>query len=65
MSAILESYASDDRQHVDYEAISRSEEFRRYGSTNVMFYILFISLYNVNANVFQIFSPINQLYFMI
>ncbi|KAG5037091.1 hypothetical protein AAZX31_07G077400 [Glycine max] len=30
MSAILESYASDDRQHVDYEAISRSEEFRRY-----------------------------------
>ncbi|RDX91371.1 hypothetical protein CR513_26662, partial [Mucuna pruriens] len=30
MSAILESYASDDRQHVDYEAISKSEEFRRY-----------------------------------
>ncbi|KAJ0096219.1 hypothetical protein Patl1_15712 [Pistacia atlantica] len=30
MSAILESYASDDRCHVDYVAISRSEEFRRY-----------------------------------
>ncbi|KAK7292554.1 hypothetical protein RJT34_15405 [Clitoria ternatea] len=30
MSAILESYASDDRQHLDYGAISRSEEFRRY-----------------------------------
>lgn len=30
MSAILESYASDDRKHVDYAAISRSEEFRRY-----------------------------------
>ncbi|TKY63807.1 DEP domain-containing protein 1B [Spatholobus suberectus] len=30
MSAILESYASDDRQHVDYGAISKSEEFRRY-----------------------------------
>lgn len=30
MSAILESYASDDRQHLDYVAISNSEEFRRY-----------------------------------
>ncbi|KAL1292251.1 hypothetical protein HN51_060708 [Arachis hypogaea] len=30
MSAILESYASDDRKHVDYVAISKSEEFRRY-----------------------------------
>ncbi|BAT97834.1 hypothetical protein LR48_Vigan11g044500 [Vigna angularis] len=30
MSAILEAFASDDRQHVDYEAISKSEEFRRY-----------------------------------
>ncbi|MED6135176.1 hypothetical protein PIB30_043794 [Stylosanthes scabra] len=30
MSAILESYASDDRRHVDYVAISKSEEFRRY-----------------------------------
>nr|XP_004513602.1 uncharacterized protein LOC101491109 isoform X2 [Cicer arietinum] len=30
MYAILESYASDDRQHVDYVAISKSEEFRRY-----------------------------------
>jgi hypothetical protein len=33
MSAILESYASDDRQHVDYGAISKSEEFRRYDNT--------------------------------
>ncbi|CAK8560939.1 unnamed protein product [Lathyrus sativus] len=30
MSAILESYASDDRRRVDYAAISKSEEFRRY-----------------------------------
>lgn len=30
MSAILESYASEDRCHVDYLAISNSEEFRRY-----------------------------------
>ncbi|GAV69834.1 Glutaredoxin domain-containing protein/DEP domain-containing protein/DUF547 domain-containing protein [Cephalotus follicularis] len=30
MSAILESYASDDRTHVDYFSVSKSEEFRRY-----------------------------------
>ncbi|XP_010529868.1 PREDICTED: uncharacterized protein LOC104806584 isoform X2 [Tarenaya hassleriana] len=30
MSAILESYASEDHSLVDYVAISRSEEFRRY-----------------------------------
>lgn len=30
MSAILEAYASDDRRHIDYAAISKSEEFRRY-----------------------------------
>ncbi|XP_057961274.1 uncharacterized protein LOC131153168 [Malania oleifera] len=30
MAAILESYASDDRNHVNYEGISKSEEFRRY-----------------------------------
>ncbi|XP_051148513.1 uncharacterized protein LOC127263498 [Andrographis paniculata] len=30
MSAILESYASDDRSHLDYIGISNSEEFRRY-----------------------------------
>ncbi|KAL8144408.1 hypothetical protein V2J09_017440 [Rumex salicifolius] len=30
MSAILESFASDDKQFVDYMAISNSEEFRRY-----------------------------------
>ncbi|KAK6931829.1 Glutaredoxin [Dillenia turbinata] len=30
MSAILESYASEDRCHIDYDAIGNSEEFRRY-----------------------------------
>ncbi|XP_022726447.1 uncharacterized protein LOC111282574 [Durio zibethinus] len=30
MSAILEAHASDDRCHVNYYAISKSEEFRRY-----------------------------------
>ena len=30
LSAILESYTSDDRRHVDYIGISNSEEFRRY-----------------------------------
>ncbi|KAF5737799.1 hypothetical protein HS088_TW13G00689 [Tripterygium wilfordii] len=30
MSAILESYTSDNRCHVDYANISKSEEFRRY-----------------------------------
>ncbi|TXG56944.1 hypothetical protein EZV62_018257 [Acer yangbiense] len=30
MSAILESYASNDGSHVDYGSITRSEEFRRY-----------------------------------
>ncbi|CAN8269435.1 unnamed protein product [Cochlearia groenlandica] len=30
MSAILESYSSDDHSHVNYTNISQSEEFRRY-----------------------------------
>lgn len=30
MSAVLESYASDDSTHLDYIGISNSEEFRRY-----------------------------------
>ncbi|KAG8382625.1 hypothetical protein BUALT_Bualt05G0096900 [Buddleja alternifolia] len=30
LSAILESYASDDRRYLDYLGISNSEEFRRY-----------------------------------
>ncbi|XP_009782542.1 uncharacterized protein [Nicotiana sylvestris] len=30
MSALLESYAFDDRHHLDYVGISNSEEFRRY-----------------------------------
>ncbi|KAK2979940.1 hypothetical protein RJ640_007083 [Escallonia rubra] len=29
MSAILESYASEDQRHLDYAGISNSEEFRR------------------------------------
>lgn len=29
MVAILEAYASDDRMHLDYVAIRKSEEFRR------------------------------------
>ncbi|KAJ4777443.1 hypothetical protein LUZ62_061700 [Rhynchospora pubera] len=32
MVAMLESYASDDRHHVDYARIAVSEEFRRYGN---------------------------------
>lgn len=44
MSAILESYASDDRQHVDYEAISKSEEFRRYECMIVTILNLFLYL---------------------
>jgi len=43
MSAILESYASDDRKHVDYAAISPSEEFRRYD--NAQFVLTFNSFY--------------------
>lgn len=43
MSAILESYASDDRKHVDYAAISRSEEFRRYDKAQ--FVLTFNSFY--------------------
>ncbi|KAL6579507.1 hypothetical protein OROMI_009723 [Orobanche minor] len=30
MSALLESYASDDRRHLDFIGIGNSEEFRRY-----------------------------------
>ncbi|XVF03041.1 hypothetical protein REPUB_Repub04eG0226000 [Reevesia pubescens] len=30
MSAVLEAYASEDRQHLNYYIISKSEEFRRY-----------------------------------
>lgn len=30
MTAILEAYASDDRRHVDYYRIEKSEEFRRF-----------------------------------
>ncbi|KAE9605229.1 putative winged helix-turn-helix DNA-binding domain, thioredoxin-like protein [Lupinus albus] len=48
MSAILESYASDDRLHVYYEAIRKSEEFRRYGNNLCQRHIwLFILVYIV------------------
>ena len=36
MCAILESYASEDRRHVDYVAISKCEEFRRYVTYNTL-----------------------------
>ncbi|MCI15218.1 dishevelled/Egl-10/leckstrin domain protein, partial [Trifolium medium] len=36
MYAILESYASEDRRHVDYVAISKSEEFRSTGTSQCL-----------------------------
>lgn len=50
MSAILESYASDDRQHVDYEAISKSEEFRRYETSS------FFDVYQRNCTLLLYFT---------
>lgn len=41
MFAILESYASEDRRRVDYVAISKSEEFRRYGRKSCCRKLLF------------------------
>lgn len=40
MTAILESYASDDRRHVDYTGISNSEEFRRYAQCSSGIYFI-------------------------
>ncbi len=40
MAAILESYASDDRRHVDYISISNSEEFRRYTQYSSWIYFI-------------------------
>lgn len=37
MSAVLESFASEDRRHLDYVGISNSEEFRRYFSHALSF----------------------------
>jgi hypothetical protein len=45
MYAILESYASEDRRHVDYVAISKSEEFRRYGLVNLIIICLYLVVY--------------------
>ncbi|KAK6802548.1 hypothetical protein RDI58_000328 [Solanum bulbocastanum] len=48
MSALLESYASDDRQHLDYIGISNSEEFRRY--TNLIQDLHRVNLLNLSAD---------------
>ena len=40
MTAILESYASDDRRHVDYTGISNIEEFRRYVQCSSWIYFI-------------------------
>jgi len=42
MCAILESYASEDRQRVDYVGISKSEEFRRYGTYKYIKLYIFV-----------------------
>ena len=43
MTAILESYSSDDHSRVDYMRISQSEEFRRY-ITLFCYFFLFLTL---------------------
>lgn len=48
MSALLESYASDDRHHLDYIGISNSEEFRRY--TNLVQDLHRVNLLNLSAD---------------
>ncbi|XP_015070673.1 uncharacterized protein LOC107015031 isoform X1 [Solanum pennellii] len=48
MSALLESYASDDRYHLDYIGISNSEEFRRY--TNLIQDLHRVNLLNLSAD---------------
>ncbi|XP_006348539.1 uncharacterized protein [Solanum tuberosum] len=48
MSALLESYASDDRHHLDYIGISNSEEFRRY--TNLIQDLHRVNLLNLSAD---------------
>lgn len=46
MSAILESYASEDLQHIDYLTISNTEEFRRYNfKLSTSFCVYFLSLF--------------------
>ena len=50
MTAILESYASDDRRHVDYKAISNSEEFRRYAQCSSWIYFI--------PSIISFYSPI-------
>ncbi|XP_055819179.1 uncharacterized protein LOC129887945 [Solanum dulcamara] len=48
MSALLESYTSDDRHHLDYIGISNSEEFRRY--TNLVQDLHRVNLLNLSAD---------------
>ncbi|KAK6242500.1 hypothetical protein QUC31_013805 [Theobroma cacao] len=55
MSAILEAYASDDRSRLNYYAISKSEEFRRY-------LILARDLQRINL---QLLSPDERLAFFL
>ena len=43
MSAILESHASQDLQHLDYLTISNTEEFRRY---NFQIFHIFLGLFS-------------------
>ncbi|GAA0138754.1 hypothetical protein LIER_00439 [Lithospermum erythrorhizon] len=51
MTAILESYASDDRHHVNYVGISNSEEFRRYLSLVQCFQRVDLSTLSVNEKL--------------
>ncbi|PKA48240.1 hypothetical protein AXF42_Ash020637 [Apostasia shenzhenica] len=48
MSAILESYASDDRRHLDYARIGASEEFRRF--TNVVQDLQRVDLFQLSTD---------------
>ncbi|XAR53193.1 hypothetical protein NMG60_11021642 [Bertholletia excelsa] len=48
MCAILESYASEDRQHLDYVGISNSEEFRRY--VNLVQDLQRVNLFDLSAD---------------
>jgi len=61
MFAILESYASEDRQRVDYVAIGKSEEFRRYGTYKytkfyIFVYIIVNAMHGLCFPVYHIFA---------
>jgi len=59
MCAILESYASEDRQRVDYVAISKSEEFRRYGTYKSSIFLC-IFLVDLQFSEFHIPSDVSN-----